>query len=142
MSQHRFQFTLGADPQARAVVQQGLKAFNVEQIGDYAYRDVELYARDAAGEVVGGLFGHSGMGWLYVDYLWLDAAQRGAGLGAQLLALVEAEARERGCVGVFLYTYSFQAPDFYHRLGYQPMGVLDDCPPGHQRLYLKKSLSD
>lgn len=140
MSQHHFQFTLGADPQARAVIQQGLKAFNVEQIGDYAYQDIELYARDAGGAVVGGLFGHSGMGWLYVDYLWLDAAQRGACLGAALMAQVEEEARRRGCVGVFLYTYSFQAPDFYHRLGYQPMGVLDDCPPGHQRLYLKKPL--
>ena len=140
MSQHRFQFNLGADPQAREVVQLGLKAFNVGQIGDYAYQDFELYARDAAGEVVGGLFGHSGMGWLYVDYLWLAERLRGAGLGARLMAQVEEEARRRGCVGVFLYTYSFQAPDFYHKLGYQLLGVLDDCPPGHQRLYLKKPL--
>ncbi|MEQ6291376.1 GNAT family N-acetyltransferase [Vogesella sp. GCM10023246] len=141
MSHSSFQFTLGADAPARAVVQAGLKAYNIEHIGDYAYQDFELYARDAAGVVVGGLFGHSGMGWLYVDYLWLDDVQRGAGLGARLMAQAEAEAARRGCVGVFLYTYSFQAPAFYHKLGFQPLGVLEDCPPGHQRHYLKKRLA-
>lgn len=141
MAQRDFQFSMGSDPQARAVIQQGLKDYNIEHIGDYGYSDVELYARDAAGQVVGGLFGHSGMGWLYVDYLWLDRAQRGAGLGAALMAQVEEEARRRGCVGVFLYTYSFQAPDFYQKLGFEFMGVLDDCPPGHQRIYLKKPLA-
>lgn len=141
MSHSHFQFIHGADAQARAVVQAGLKAYNVEHIGDYGYQDFELYARDEHGAVVGGLFGHSGMGWLYVDYLWLDDAQRGAGLGARLMALAEAEAVRRGCGGVFLYTYSFQAPEFYHKLGFQPLGVLEDCPPGHQRHYLKKRLA-
>lgn len=141
MATQDFQFSMGSDPQARAVIQQGLRDYNIDHIGDYGYRDVELYARDAAGAVVGGLFGHSGMGWLYVDYLWLDRAQRGAGLGAALMAQVEEEARRRGCVGVFLYTYSFQAPDFYLKLGFEFMGVLDDCPPGHQRHYLKKRLA-
>ena len=140
MTQQDFQFRMGSDAQARAVIQQGLRDYNIEHIGDYGYSDIELYARDAAGQVVGGLFGHSGMGWLYVDYLWLDRAQRGAGLGAALMAQVEEEARRRGCVGLFLYTYSFQAPDFYQKQGFQFMGVLDDCPPGHQRIYLKKSL--
>ncbi|WBG61626.1 GNAT family N-acetyltransferase [Pseudomonas citronellolis] len=141
MSQARYQFTPGADPQARAVVEEGLRAYNVERMGtSYGYEGFELYARDAEGQLVGGLFGHSGMGWLYVDYLWLDARQRGAGLGAQLLALAEEEARRRGCVGVFLYTYSFQAPGFYRKQGFELMGVLEDCPPGHQRFYLKKRL--
>jgi ribosomal protein S18 acetylase RimI-like enzyme len=91
--------------------------------------------------LVGGMFGHSGMGWLYVDYLWLHPAQRGARLGARLLAQAEQEARQRGCGGVFLYTYSFQAPDFYQKQGYALMGTLEDCPPGHQRHYLKKLLA-
>lgn len=137
----QYQFHLGADAQAREVVTQGLEAYNLEQMKKPGgYDDVELYARDESGQVVGGLFGHSGMGWLYVDYLWLQADQRGSGLGAQLLALVEEEARRRECVGVFLYTYSFQAPGFYQKQGFEVMGVLEDCPPGHQRIYLKKHL--
>ena len=56
------------------------------------------------------------------------------------LGLAEEQAQARGCKGVFLYTYSFQAPGFYQKHGYQLMGVLEDCPPGHQRYYLKKLL--
>lgn len=136
-----YRFTLGTDAEAWQVVHDGLEGFNVELIGDYAYSDFALYARDEQEQVVGGMFGHSGMGWLYIDYLWLHDSQRGQGLGARLLAMAEDEARQRGCVGVFLYTYSFQAPDFYQKQGYQLMGVLDDCPPGYQRLYLKKTLA-
>jgi GNAT superfamily N-acetyltransferase len=133
--------TLGPDAEAMAQVRTGLEAFNRMQIGDYAYQDFALYARDAEDRVVGGMFGHSGMGWLYIDYLWLADDQRGNGLGAHLLGLAEDEARRRGCSGVFLYTYSFQAPGFYKKQGFELMGVLEDCPPGHQRFYLKKQLA-
>lgn len=137
--QTNFNFTLGADPQARDVVAQGLLAYNLEQMGrSNVYDNFELYARDAEDEVVGGMFGHSGMGWLYIDYLWLQSDLRGSGLGAELIARAEDEARRRGCLGVFLYTYSFQAPGFYEKQGFEVMGVLEDCPPGHQRIYLKK----
>ena len=136
-----YRFSMGSDDVAHEVVRAGLEAFNVGKIGDYAYQDFALYARDADDQVVGGMFGHSGMGWLYIDYLWLHDSQRGQGLGARLLGMAEEEARQRGCSGVFLYTYSFQAPDFYQKQGYQLMGVLEDCPPGYQRIYLKKSLA-
>ena len=140
MTDTPYRFRLGADAEAMAVVRTGLERFNVEQVGEYGYEDFQLYARDGADQVVGGMFGHSGMGWLYVDYLWLDDNQRRHGLGRQLLRAAEEEAQRRDCQGVFLYTYSFQAPGFYHKQGYQLMGVLEDCPPGYQRYYLKKSL--
>jgi len=137
--QSTFNFTLGADPQARDVVAQGLLTYNIEQMGrSNVYDNFELYARDGDDEVIGGMFGHSGMGWLYIDYLWLQSDLRGSGLGAELIARAEDEARRRGCLGVFLYTYSFQAPGFYEKQGFERMGVLEDCPPGHQRIYLKK----
>lgn len=142
MTDNPYRFSLGTDSEAMAVVRQGLERFNVEQIGPYAYEDFQLYARDSTGQVIGGLFGHSGMGWLYIDYLWLSDDLRRDGLGGKLLMRAEDEARCRGCKGVFLYTYSFQAPDFYKKQGYQIMGVLEDCPPGYQRYYLKKTLKE
>lgn len=138
MTDAPYRFSVGADAEAMAVVREGLQHFNVAQIGAYAYEDFQLYARDGDGQVAGGLFGHFGMGWLYIDYLWLSDASRGRGLGRELLRRAEEAARARGCTGLFLYTYSFQAPDFYQKQGYQIMGVLEDCPPGHQRYYLKK----
>lgn len=141
MTLENYRFTSGPDAEAMAQVRGGLQAFNQTWIGDYAYHDFALYARDRLEQLAGGMFGHSGMGWLYIDYLWLADGQRGNGLGAHLLALAEDQARQRGCIGVFLYTYSFQAPGFYQKQGYELLGVLDDCPPGHQRFYLKKRLA-
>jgi GNAT superfamily N-acetyltransferase len=142
MTDTPYRFSLGADAEAMAVVRQGLERFNVEQIGPYAYEDFQLYARDDGGQVIGGMFGHFGMGWLYIDYLWLNETLRTHGVGGKLLKRAEDEAQRRGCKGLFLYTYSFQAPDFYQKQGFQIMGVLEDCPPGHQRYYLKKTLKE
>ena len=66
---------------------------------------------------------------------------RGLGHGSALLEAAEKLGSERGCHSVLLDTLSFQAPDFYAKLGYEILGVLDNCPTGHQRLYLRKSLA-
>ena len=52
----------------------------------------------------------------------------------------ELEAINRGCHDVYLYTYSFQEPTFYKKLGYQVFGQLDNFPNGHSKLFMKKVL--
>ncbi|MEH2166604.1 MAG: hypothetical protein V7K41_08010 [Nostoc sp.] len=52
----------------------------------------------------------------------------------------EQEAVNRGCLNVYVFTYSFQAPEFYQHLGYEVFGELADFPPGHRRYFLKKNL--
>ena len=79
--------------------------------------------------------------WFSIDVIWLPTELRGRGLGAQLIADAEVEARRRGCVGVRLNTGSFQAPGFYERLGYEVCGVLEDFPLGHRRLTFSKRLN-
>ena len=51
----------------------------------------------------------------------------------------EARARDRGCHSAWLDTFSFQAPGFYQKLGYEEFGHLD-YRPGHQRHFLKNRL--
>ena len=63
------------------------------------------------------------------------------GLGSKLLAEVERTAVEAGCTLIHLDTFDFQAKDFYLRHGYEVFGVLEDCPEGHCRYYLKKKLA-
>jgi hypothetical protein len=46
-------------------------------------------------------------------------------------------ARQRGALAANLETHSFQAEDFYLKRGY---GRLDDYPPGHTKLFLRKRL--
>ena len=101
---------------------------------------LSLLLRDAAGAVVGGLIGSTGWGWLYIENLVVPEALRGAGWGRRLMAAAEAEARRRGCTGMRLDTYSFQARGFYERQGFAVVGQIEDCPPGATRFCMTKRL--
>lgn len=124
-----------------AELHQALQAFNVPRSQIYDARDLALFARREDGVLVGGLTGLTNWGWLYVDYLWVADETRGTGLGSRLMAMAEAEALARGCARSRLYTYDFQAPEFYKRLGYTVWGVLEDYPPGHQQIWYRKDLT-
>jgi GNAT superfamily N-acetyltransferase len=125
---------------AWGIIGRGLDAYNKQQAGDYGYSPICFVVRSADGDVVGGVIAQTYWDWLYIDLMWVREDQRGRGYGSRLLTLVEDEARKRGARHVHLDTFSFQAPDFYLRHGYQTFGVLDDYPNGHQRFYLTKAL--
>ena len=82
----------------------------------------------------------AGLSWLFVDWLWIRDDRRGQGIGGRLLAAAEAEARARGCGGIYLGSFTFQAPDYYKRAGYSEFGRIDGFPPGHALVFLLKRL--
>ena len=49
------------------------------------------------------------------------------------MEMAEDEARDEGCRYVHLDSHSFQAPDFYKKLGYEEFGRLQDSPLGTSR---------
>jgi GNAT superfamily N-acetyltransferase len=72
---------------------------------------------------------------------WLVREQaRGQGTGSELMQMAEQLAREKDCVGIWLDTFDFQAPDFYRRHGFTECGQINDYPPGHQRFFFQKRL--
>ncbi|WP_330656258.1 GNAT family N-acetyltransferase [Alkaliphilus flagellatus] len=75
-----------------------------------------------------------------MDALWVKEEHRSKGLGSQLLGEIEKTAKEYSCHIVHLDTFDFQAKDFYIKQGYDIYGVLDDCPQGHKRYYMKKNI--
>lgn len=124
-------------------VLQGLIAFNATLSGDTrAPIPFAALVRDDQGNTIGGAIGRSWYGWLFIELLHLPECLRGQGLGRQVMQAAEAEARARGCIGVRLDTFSFQAPGFYERLGYARMGTLAEHPPGHARHWYAKRLGD
>jgi GNAT superfamily N-acetyltransferase len=136
--------TISREPASDAdldTVYQGLRAHNEARVGDPGYSQIHVLLRDDRGEVRGGLAGDVYFGWLFVRYLWVAEEHRGGGYGERLLREAEDEARSRGCHAVWLDTFSFQAPAFYHRLGFQEFGRLDDYPAGHARHFLWKPLA-
>jgi GNAT superfamily N-acetyltransferase len=110
-------------------------------IGPANPRLLVIAVRDTTGGVVGGFWGATLFQWLEVEMLFVPASMRGQGVGAALMATAESEARTRGCRGIHVDTFSFQAAPFYRKLGFSVFGTLDDCPSGHQRLFLQKRLT-
>lgn len=118
----------------------GISRYNKQQAGDDKAQRLcfVLHAPDET--VVGGVIGVLYWDWLSIDLMWIKDELRSQGYGRRLLALIENEARQRGAKHAHLDTFSFQAPDFYKRHGYEVFGELTDFPPGHQRYYLVKHL--
>jgi GNAT superfamily N-acetyltransferase len=121
-------------------VRNGLRAFNVARIGAPDEVATQVFLRDAAGQVVGGLLGEIRWRWLYVAKLWVADEQRGRGYGGDLLAAAEEFAREHDCIGVYLDTFEYQARPFYEKYGYELFGTLDGYPPGYRQYHLAKRL--
>ena len=65
---------------------------------------------------------------------------QGQGDRARAHGAAERRAVERGCHSAWVDTFSFQAPGFYPKLGYEPFGELD-YPPDFKRIFLRKQLA-
>jgi GNAT superfamily N-acetyltransferase len=77
---------------------------------------------------------------MYVDVLYVDPSHRGKGYGKLLLENAESKARSLGGYMSHLDTFDWQAKDFYQHQGYEVFGILENCPPGHTRYYMKREL--
>jgi GNAT superfamily N-acetyltransferase len=104
-------------------------------------RSLCVFARDEAGNIVGGLTAKTYWAYLDVAYLWVLEKQRGQGHASKLMQAAEAEARARGCKHALLDTFSFQALGFSKKLGYVEFGRLSGFSGRHDRHYLYKSLA-
>ncbi|MEM9440888.1 MAG: GNAT family N-acetyltransferase [Pseudomonadota bacterium] len=122
-------------------IAQGLELTRPNDVAGYEPRalTIRLQAK-GNGAIIGALVGQSVWDWLYVNLLWVDQTLQGQGLGSRLMQAAEREAARRGCMGIWVSTYSFQAPDFYKKLGYSSFGRIDDFPRGHGRHFFQKRL--
>ena len=126
--------------QVVAAIQSGLREHNRSRHGDFDAGRIVLAVHGAGQEVVAGLIADIAYGWLTVETLWVAANRRRQRLGSRLLAVAEDRAKARGCHGAHLTTYSFQAPQFYERQGYERFGELHDYPGDESLLFLRKRL--
>ena len=127
------------EPDAERIIGDGLSAFNDATVG-YADRvPLHVLVRDPdSGKIVGGIIGRTSLGLMFIDLVYLPEILRGRDIGARMMTLAEEEARRRGCRAGVLYTISFQAPEFYKRLGWRVFGEIPCDPPGTSRIFLTK----
>ena len=128
------------DGVAAKAISAGLDAYNEAFLPAARVRRLVLVGRDAKGAIQSGLIGVTAANWAFVAELWVAEAFRKQGIGSRLLAQAERVAKTRGCDFVYLDTFTFQAPEFYKRLGYREFGRLENCPTGFSRVWLAKGL--
>ncbi|MBW1246468.1 GNAT family N-acetyltransferase [Pseudomonas tolaasii] len=127
--------------QEREAILKPLLAYNRSHTGELPYETVGILLRDPdSQEVVGGLYGKISYKWMFVELLSIPGSMRTQGTGTRLMRTAENLAREKGCTGIWLDTFSFQAPGFYRKLGFSEVGHIADYPPGHQRYFFQKRL--
>jgi GNAT superfamily N-acetyltransferase len=101
--------------------------------------DLSYVLQDNTGQVIAGI-NATLYCWkiLSVDILHVEHSHRGKGYGKLLLDKAESKAKSLGGYMSHLDTFDWQAKEFYEHLGYVVFGILENCPPGHKRYYMKK----
>jgi len=111
---------------------------SVTGIGDGEF--LAFFVRDGE-RIAAGICGNTWGRTCEVRQFWVEESQRHCGLGTTLLHAAEQEARRRGCTQIILMTFSFQAPGFYRKHGFEVVATIDDAPHGYQNLLMRKQLA-
>ena len=102
---------------------------------------VVLAATNNDEDLIGGVSATLWGGCLEIDYIWVSEELRGSGVGSELLKRLEKLVKERGCRRVILDTFSFQAPEFYAKQGYQEYQTIEGYSDGTvAKHFFKKDL--
>ncbi|WP_407481784.1 GNAT family N-acetyltransferase [Elizabethkingia meningoseptica] len=101
--------------------------------------DVEIIIYDQH-EIIGGIIGRSLWGTLEIKRLAVHPDYRHKGIGSKLIAAAEEEAKKRKCGYLSLNTFSYQAPEFYEKLGFIKIGTEKDFPRGFERYFYQKKI--
>ncbi len=105
-------------------------SYQKERINWLAYESEDI--------LVGVLTANLLWDWIYIDELWVDERYRGTGLGQKLMNFAEDYAISHSLTGLWIWTQSWQAPNFYDRLGYEEFTRFNDFPKGHYRIGFRK----
>lgn len=138
----RIELTQSPTNEEREAILAPLRDYNTSQAGPGNSELIALLVRGENDEILGGLYARMLYQWLFIELLSVPEQARGQGMGSKLMQMAEDLAREKGCVGVWLDTFDFQAPEFYKKHGCSELGQIVDYPPGHKRFFFQKRLDD
>lgn len=117
-----------------------LKAYNLLKREPSENSPLDIFYEDEDGNKYAGLVAEVFGNWLCIHYLFVNEKFRGRGVGKKIIQIAEEEARNRGCRFAFVDTFSFQAPEFYEKLGYKEVFALKEYPYKGARYYYTKDL--
>jgi len=126
------------------VIGGGLRDFNTPFLGNQQSIRFAVYLKDEDDRVVGGVLAwiRPGIKLVYMDSVWISEGWRKKGYGRQLVLKTEEEGKKHGCTHSQVDTLSFQAEQFYKKLGYKRIGVVKKLYGEHDAIFMRKDLQD
>ena len=123
-----------------ALLEEHVAAAAIAATGLGEEQEFAIFARGDDGRVMAGISGVVWGGYCELQAMWVEESLRHRGLAHALIAGAEAEARRRGCALVVFHAYDVLARDLYDRLGYETVGVIENCPAGSTARWYRKVL--
>ncbi|MFC0186721.1 GNAT family N-acetyltransferase [Fictibacillus aquaticus] len=125
-------------------VRRNLIEYNMSQVLEHTRQaiseNVSILLKGDNDTILGGIVGQIYYHCLSIDLFWIDEKLRGKGYGKELMTAAEELALNKGCKLIKLDTLSFQAPEFYEKLGYLEYGKLDNFPEGFSHHFFYKRM--
>ncbi|MCF9445133.1 GNAT family N-acetyltransferase [Vibrio parahaemolyticus] len=111
----KLEFCLNPDQADLDCVRDGIRSYNRKHLPEGEVNAVGCFAKDEDGKIIGGLTGE----------------------------MLEQHVKPYGVSRVYLDTYSFQALDFYLKLGFEKVGQYSGYPAeGIHKYFLQKEIAD
>ena len=136
----RFEISPGNEDDAEIIIK-GLDEYNTSQAArnHRKYIPLEKKLLDADGNLIAAIFAGVGR-WnsFEIDMIWVDEPYRNQGIGSELLAETEREAKEHGAYFALTEGLPDWQTGFFRKNGYATVGTLEDCPKGHSMQVLEK----
>ena len=128
------------DPADLALLEEQVAAAANAATGFGEEQEFGIFAREDDGRVVAGISAIVWGGYCELQAMWVEESLRNRGLAHALFAVAEAEARRRDCTLVVFHAYDLLARGLYERLGYETVGVIENCPAGSAARWYRKVL--
>lgn len=129
-----------SNPLVNDAIVHGLQKFNLPFFDQKNCQFFSIYAVDKNSRIIGGLCGDILGRSAGVDYVWVDEEKSRQGIGTQLFSQLETFAKSKNCDCIQVFTYKFQAPEFYKKLGFKCVGIISNWIEGHDVMFFKKYL--
>jgi ribosomal protein S18 acetylase RimI-like enzyme len=123
-----------------ALLEEQVAAAAIAAAGLGDEQEFAIFARDDDGRIVAGISAIVWGGYCELQAIWVKESLRNRGLAHALFARAEDEARRRGCALLVFHAYDLLARGLYDRLGYETVGVIDNCPAGSAARWYRKRL--
>jgi ribosomal protein S18 acetylase RimI-like enzyme len=120
-------------------IEDGVMAYGLSQVDGVEPRKWAFHATEG-GTLIGGATGRIHFSQFYLDNLWVSAAHRSTGIGTRLHEAVVQYATEHDCKRILLNTLNRRAVDFYRRLGYRSLAVIEGYVDGFDLHYMALEL--